>query len=163
MTDVLYQIRNPGELPLPKPIVWLMYGMFSLPLLMIPMTLADVPETPWLLVAYPFCFLPLGTLWLLKRLMGRYGITLFHDGRLDVTLPFKTDRFAAGTLKRVAIHQTRMHISGRVNARTFVQLIGANDKLLTHFDVAAFATAEVEGLLVALRQIDSQLPIQHTE
>lgn len=163
MTEVLYQIKNPGELPLPKPIVWLMYVMFSMPLLMIPMTLTDVPETPGLLLAYPFCFLPLGVLWLLKRLMGRYAITLFHDGRLEVTLPFKTDRFAAGTLKRVAIHQTRMHISGRVTVRTFLQLIGANDKLLAHFDVAAFPQADVEGLLAALRQLDPQIPIQHTQ
>ncbi|AVP99431.1 hypothetical protein C7S18_20655 [Ahniella affigens] len=163
MSDVLYQIKNPGELPLPKPLVWFMYLMFSIPLLMIPMTLTEIPENPWLLVAYPFCFLPLGIMWLLKRLMGRYGITVGQDGRLEVMLPFKTDRFAPGTLKRVALHQTRMHMSGRVTTRTFLQLIGAQDKLLTHFDVAAFTQADVEGLLGALRQLDPQLPISHTQ
>lgn len=159
MQEPLYQIKNPGELPLPKPIIWLMYAVFSLPLVVIPMTISSVPESPMILLAWPVCFFPLGLMWALKRLMGRYAITVFHDGRLEVTLPFKTDRFGPGVLRRVGLNQVRMHVGGGVSTRTFVQLIGDADQLLTQFDASAFAADQVEGLLQALRQINPQLPI----
>ena len=160
MRAALYEMKNPGELPVPKSIQFILYGVFSIPLVVIPVTLSEVPKSPWLMLVYAAACLPLALMWGLKRLMGRYAVAVHEDGSLVVTLPFKTQRFAAGSLQRVALNTVRMHVGGTVQTRTWVQLIGAADRLLTQFASNAFSNEQVQALFRALRQVHPQLPIQ---
>lgn len=159
MSQPLFVMQNPGELPVPLFIQFIMYAVFSLPLIVIPITLREVPESPWLLLVYVAACFPLALMWGLKRLMGRYAVAVHEDGRLVVTLPFKSQTFAAGALQRVAFNTVRAQVGGTVQNRTWVQLIGAGDTLLTQFASTAFSGEQIQDLLQALRQVNPQLPI----
>lgn len=160
MPAPLYEMKNPGELPVPKAIALLMVCAFSLPLMVIPMTVSEVGESPWLLLVWIGACFPLALLWGLKRLMGRYAVTVNDDGSLRVTLPFRTLALAPGELRRVALNSVRMHVGGSVQTRTWVQLIGSADRLLTQFATSAFSAEQVQGLLAALRRVNPGLSIQ---
>jgi hypothetical protein len=160
MPAPLYAMKNPGELPVPRAIAILMVCVFSLPWVVIPMTVSALGDSPWLLGVWVGACFPLAMLYALERLMGRYAVIVNDDGSLRVMLPFKTLEVAPGEPQRVAFNTARMHVGGTVQTRTWVQLIGAADRLLTQFATSAFSGEQVQGLLDALRRVNPALPIQ---
>ncbi len=163
--NVVFEIRNRGGLPLSPVVQWIMIAVFSLPLVLIPMTIGDVKAHPMVLLLWIAACFPLGLLWALKRLFTRFAVALFADGGVRITQPFTTRTIARDQLATIVTKTNQAHIGGgsapgRV-AVPWMFFFDRTDKQLEKVSPSGFDGDDVSKLLAEIQRLRPDVRIQH--
>lgn len=153
---VVFQTGNPGRLAVPGAIAIFMTLVFGAPALMlVATTWRDLPDQPVLLpVLYLGSLFPLAVLFVLRRLMSRYALRVFDDGGVELVLPFKRRRFAAGALSGIRLQKVTMAVyqGGAAMRREHVHFIGADGSPAETMAVGAFSRSQWDAFFASLRE-----------
>jgi hypothetical protein len=151
MSRVKFEAKNPGSLGLPIWLSFLMVSLFSIPLLLIPMIpISEIVKTPALLVFYPIAVFPLGVLYVLRRLMTRYGLRVYENGDARIEFPFKIVQIKQGTLREIVV-QTRF-VAALNGYRTWIQFVDLSGRILASLSPNAFASEPLHQFIAAVKE-----------
>jgi hypothetical protein len=153
---VLFQTKPVEGLPLPRWILAIMVFSFSLPLMVIPITMKLVSSNPWVLVFWVGAAFPLTVLYLLRRLFTRFSMILYSDGGMLLIQPFARLLIAPGQLHSVMAMTQQAHISGQGAAVRvpipWLFFYDATDKQITRVSPMAFGAEDTSEFLRLLAQ-----------
>ncbi len=97
--EPIFSYRHPAALGLPLVIQFVMVIAFGMPAVAcVLFTIHELPGNPWLLLLYLAAMFPLLVLYVLARLMSRYGLVVFRNGDVDIIYPFSKVSVNAGKL-----------------------------------------------------------------
>jgi hypothetical protein len=161
---IVFEIRNRGGLPLPPVVVWIMIAVFSLPLILIPMTIGEVKAHPTVLLAWVGACFPLGLLYVLKRLFTRFAVALFADGSVRITQPFTTRTIPRERLATIVTKTNQANIGGGATGRVAVPWLfffDSTDTQLEKVSPSGFDGGDVSNLLAEIQRLRPDVRIQH--
>ncbi len=165
--EVLFKTQPVEGLPVPGWIMAIMVFCFSLPLMVIPITIKEVPSNPWILLAWLAAPFPLSVLYVLRRLFTRFEMVLYADGGVHITKPFSQTMIASGQLHSIIALTRAAHVSGQGTAIRipipWLYFYDASDRQITMVSPSAFRAEDVSGFLNALARYFPKVLVEHRE
>lgn len=155
---IVYHHQNPIRLGLPWSIQAIMFAVFSIPLMFPLLTWKLVPEMPWIVLLWPIALFPMGVMYMLARLMSRYGVTVYATGDTLITFPFqrvsiKREQLASIVLEKNYVAATKSYMS-------WLRFADKSGKVITSLSPQALPDEALGKYLEALQSTNPALIIK---
>ncbi len=156
--ETLFEYKNRWTLGMPRPIQFIMFLVFGFPALVPLMTWKLVAETPWIIVLWIACCFPLTVLYVLGRLMSRYGLRVFSNGDVEIIFPFSRVSIAGNNLKGIVAE--RFYVEATKGYVTWIRFVDAGGHVLASVSPIAFPSETWSGFVESLRQAKPGLDVR---
>lgn len=162
-TGTIFSSRPYRHLPVPGVLGVLMVVVFGGIAVAFSLSLLpQVPEHPWVLLICLASFWPLGLLWLIGRLTGRYRLVIEADRSVVLTMPFRRVHLGPQDLATVTAGTVGTIVAGTAARRPVLVFTNAAGEVLAHCFQAAFSAEDLSGFLGALAQVRPEVEIVRT-
>jgi|GEM_PF-3283116 hypothetical protein len=155
---IVFQHKNRVGLGLPILIQILMIGVFALPLSLPLLTWKLIPENPALLILWPISILPWTMLYLLARLISRYGLIVYSNGDTTLIFPFNTTTIKGEQLGSIVVEKNYM--AATKSYMSWVRFADAQSNVLASLSLSAIPSEAMTKYLVALKSTKPDLVIK---